>query len=260
MLPPAKKSLGQNFLIDDNISRKIVAALSLSGKDNVIEIGPGKGALTRLLSESCARVTAVEKDGYLAEYLRKEFTDFSNVEIVTGDFLEYELPVRDRPLKIVGNIPYNLTSRIVSNLVDQRAEIDIAVLMVQDEVAARLGGLPATKEYGAISVRLQLVSDVEKLFVVTPGCFRPRPRIDSRVVRMTFTNRDPLTDEEGFVRFVKGAFGMRRKMFRRFVAENYGKQAVELLQDRQKTGRIETFTPEEIYSVFLTLERNVRTK
>lgn len=254
----AKKSLGQNFLIDDNISRKIVSAVSVSRKDHVIEIGPGKGALTRLLSESHARITAVEKDRHLAEDLRRRFEGSRNIVIVTGDFLDYDLPAGNEPLKIVGNIPYNLTSRIVSRLVDQRKRIENAVLMVQDEVACRLSGSAGTKEYGAISVRLQLVSRVEKLFVVTPGCFRPRPRVDSRVVRITFTDTDALADEEGFVHFVKKAFGMRRKMFRHFVAEYYGKQAVDSLQERYQTGRIETFAPHEIYAIFITLEKNAR--
>lgn len=258
--PPAKKSLGQNFLIDDNISRKIVAALSATREDRVIEIGPGRGALTKLLIGHGARITAVEKDRYLAENLRKEFGEIPNIEIITGDFLEYDLPEDGRTLKIVGNIPYNLTSRIVSRLVDLRSKVDLAVLMVQDEVAARLSAPAGTKDYGAISIRLQLVSRIEKMFVVTPGCFRPRPRVDSRVVRIVFENRAPLTDEEKFVRFVKGAFGMRRKMFRHFVSERYGKGAVELLQERYRTERVETFSPEEIYTIFVTLENNVRHK
>lgn len=257
---PAKKSLGQNFLIDDNISRKIVTAISPSSDDMVIEIGPGRGALTRLLAMTGSRIVAVEKDRHLAESLRSELSAFTNLEIVTADFLEYNLPDKPLGLKVIGNIPYNLTAPIVSRLVDLRESIDLAVLMVQNEVAARLSAHPGTKDYGAISVRLQLVSEVEKMFVVTPSCFRPRPRVDSRVVRIVFKDKTALGDEEAFVSFVKGAFGMRRKMFRNFVAANYGKDSVELLQEEFRTARVETFTPNEIYGIFATLEKNVRHK
>ncbi len=255
---PAKKSLGQNFLVDENIARKIVDTVSASPADSLVEIGPGKGALTGLLANTGARIVAIEKDGHLAEDLRTRFSGHPNVQIVSGDFLEYEFGDRTSPVKVVGNIPYNLTSRIISRLVDNREKIDSAVLMMQDEVASRLAGLPGTKEYGAISVRLQLVAAVEKLFLVSPGCFRPRPRVDSRLVQIVFQSRDPLKDEDGFVMFVKGAFGMRRKMFRHFVASRYGKGAIEILEDRFKTGRIETFAPDEIYSMFVLLEKHVR--
>lgn len=255
---PAKKSLGQNFLIDENIARKIVDAVSASSTDSVVEIGPGKGALTGLLAATGAGIVAVEKDGYLAEDLRERFSGNPNVQIVSGDFLEYQFQNLTTPLKVVGNIPYNLTSRIISRLVDDRDRIDTAVLMMQDEVASRLAGPPGTKEYGSISVRLQLVARAEKLFLVTPGCFRPKPRVDSRVVRIVFQNREPLKNEDEFVRFVKDAFGMRRKMFRHFVAARYGKRSIEILEERFRTGRIETFSPGEIYCIFSTLEKDVR--
>ena len=255
---PAKKSLGQNFLIDENIARKIVDAVFAASTDSVVEIGPGKGALTRYLAATGAGIVAVEKDGYLAGDLREQFSGNPNVQIVSGDFLEYEFQNRTTPLKVVGNIPYNLTGRIISRLVDNRDRIDTAVLMMQDEVGSRLASPPGTREYGSISVRLQLVARVEKLFVVTPGCFRPRPRVDSRVIRIVFQNREPLKNEPEFVRFVKDAFGMRRKMFRHFVAARYGKRAIEMLEERFRTARIETFSPGEIYGIFSILEKNVR--
>jgi 16S rRNA (adenine1518-N6/adenine1519-N6)-dimethyltransferase len=256
----AKKSLGQNFLVDDNISRKIVSASSISHDDVVIEIGPGKGALTRFLVQSGARITAIEKDAALAADLKRELSGNANLDVVTGDFLEYEFPPGQPRCKVIGNIPYNLTSVIVSRLVDEREKIQSAVLMVQDEVARRLAAEPGTKEYGSISIRLQLVSEVERLFVVTPGCFRPVPKVDSRVVIIRFKGGSPLDDEAEFVRFVKSAFGMRRKMFRHFVASKFGKGAVELLDEKFRTRRVETFTPSEIYDIFAILENNVRHK
>ncbi len=254
----AKRSLGQNFLVDENISRKIVSALQVVPGDHVIEIGPGKGALTRLLAKSGARVTAVEKDSRLAADLRQSLAGYSNLEVLEGDFLEFSFPSSPARCKVIGNIPYNLTSRIVSRLVDERQRIESAVLMIQDEVARRLAASPGTKEYGAISIRLQIVSDVEKLFIVTPQCFRPRPKVDSRVVRFVFKTREPLGDEVGFVRFVKAAFGMRRKMFRHFVVHSYGKRFVDLLEEKYRTGRVETFDPTEIYRIFAILESNAR--
>ncbi len=256
----AKKSLGQNFLVDDNISRKIVVALSPTPEDSIIEIGPGQGALTRLLAESRAQVTAVEKDRELAKRLSVEFAPFSNVRIINADFLDYAFPVTPDRYKVVGNIPYNLTSKIVSRLVDLRQRINLSVLMVQDEVAERLAAKPGTKAYGAISIRLQLAADIQRLFVVTPGCFRPRPSVDSRVIRIAFREWSPSEDEEKFVRFVKEAFSSRRKMFRYLVARRYGKESVSTIETKFTTARVETFTPTEIYNLFETLERDARHK
>lgn len=260
MLAPhrAKKSLGQNFLTDSNIARKIVDALSISDGDMVVEIGPGKGALTNLLVSKYANVIAVEKDERLCSSLKHELSAFSNLNIIHADFLNYEFPVSNSRIKVVGNIPYNLTSKIVSKLVDERKEIDFAILMVQEEVAERLSAHVGTKEFGSISVRLQLVADVRKLFPVTPTCFQPRPGVNSRVIKITFEEREPLIDEYKFVDFVKRAFGMRRKMFRHYSAHYYGKKSIDLLPEKFKTNRIETFTPEEIFRLFLILEKNVR--
>lgn len=255
-----KKSLGQNFLIDKNIARKIVEAVSISKDDTVLEIGPGKGALTRLIAAKGAEVRAVEKDKHLFRALQVELASFSNLDLINGDFLEYELPNLAAITKIVGNIPYNLTSQIVSKLVDERSKIDCAVLMVQDEVAKRLSAHPGTKDYGSISVRLQLVADVKKLFLVGPTCFRPKPKVSSRVIKVVFKHRELLVNENEFVAFVKKAFGMRRKMFRHFAAHHYGKWSVDLLPDKFRTARIETFTPQEIYKLFSILENDVKVR
>ncbi len=255
----AKKSLGQNFLIDRNVARKIVEALSISKNDTVIEIGPGRGALTRLIADKSARAIAIEKDTELFAALKQELNSLSNLVLLNDDFLEYELPLLDTSTKVVGNIPYNLTSEIVSKLVDDRSRIVCAVLMVQDEVARRLSAAPGTKEYGSILVRLQLVAEVEKLFFVRSTCFRPQPNVNSRVIRILFKERESLADEKGFITFVKKAFGMRRKMIRHFAASHYGKSAIDSLPDKYKTARIETFTPQEIYQLFSILKNNDKT-
>ncbi|HEY9165011.1 MAG TPA: 16S rRNA (adenine(1518)-N(6)/adenine(1519)-N(6))-dimethyltransferase RsmA [Candidatus Kryptonia bacterium] len=252
-----KKSLGQNFLMDMNIAAKIVDALSPEENDFVVEIGPGKGALTRILAERGIRIETIEKDDELAAGLATSFRLNQNVKAIQGDFLEYDFPITEAPIKVIGNIPYNLTSEIVSKLVDERDRIYSAVLMVQDEVAARLSAKSGGKEYGALSIRLQLVADVEKLFLVPPTCFRPMPRVNSRVIRISFGKRRAIATEKEFVTFVKRAFGMRRKMFRHFVSHYYGKPAANALDEKWKTRRVETFSPEEIYSLFESLEKKV---
>ena len=254
----AKKSLGQNFLVDDNITRKIVNSLSISKSDYVIEIGPGKGALTKLLSMSAANVAAIEKDDELYNSLKRQFSECSNVEIINQDFLKYKFPYLNRPSKVVGNIPYNLTSEIISKLVDERSKIDFAVLMVQNEVAERLSAAVGTKDYGSISIRLQLVAEVKRLFFVSPNCFHPKPKVNSRVIKINFRNREYFEHEDNFIRFVKKAFGMRRKMFRHFVSHYYGPEFVGLLPEKFKTNRVETFTPEEIYNLFTILEKDAQ--
>lgn len=256
-LPRAKKSLGQNFLVDSNIARKIVEELSAFKLNTIIEIGPGRGALTSLLAAKNLIVTAVEKDKGLYLSLKHDLFMFPNITLIHDDFLNYEFP-DGPPVAVVGNIPYNLTSKIVSRLVDERRKIDYAILLVQEEVAARLSAQPGSKEFGSISVRLQLVGEVKKLFSVSPTCFRPRPSVNSRVVRITFKDREPLIDENEFVDFVKQAFGMRRKMFRHFAAHFYGKDAARILPEKFRTNRVETFTPQEIYRLFLILSRSNR--
>jgi 16S rRNA (adenine1518-N6/adenine1519-N6)-dimethyltransferase len=252
----AKKSLGQNFLVDGNIARKIVSELSISKDEPVLEIGPGKGALTRLLVKKTSHVIAVEKDKSLCNSLREEFGRVPHFELIDGDFLHYDFNLPNRMIKVVGNIPYNLTSKIVSRLVDFRSNINFAVIMVQEEVAERLAAKPGTKAYGAISIRLQLTGQVKKLFSVSPTCFQPRPKVNSRIIRISFCQREPLAREEVFVTFVKRAFGMRRKMLRHFVSHYYGQSGVERLPTEFHARRIETLPPEKIYGIFSILDKH----
>ena len=249
----AKKSLGQNFLVDGNIARKIVDELQISNCETVLEIGPGKGALTRLLVNKNSHVIAVEKDEQLYNSLQEEFASVLQLDLINGDFIDYNFPFSNKMIKVVGNIPYNLTSAIVSKLVDFRSKINFALLMVQEEVADRLAAQPGTKAYGAISVRLQLTAQVKKLFAVPPTCFQPKPKVDSRIVKIVFRRREPLAEESKFVSFVKNAFGMRRKMLRHFVSHYYGKAAIEKLTENLQPKRIETLAPEDIYALFSIL-------
>lgn len=253
--PRAKKSLGQNFLVDGNIARKIIDALSISNNEPVLEIGPGHGALTRLIARNTSRITAIEKDRHLYHSLMHEFDSIPSFDLINGDFLNYNFPFSNEMVKVVGNIPYNLTSKIVSKLVDFRSKIKFAVLMVQEEVADRLAAKPGTKSYGAISIRLQLTANVKKLFSVPPTCFQPAPKVNSRVVQISFRHREVLAEEDKFVTFVKRAFGMRRKMLRHFIAHYYGKTALQALPENLQVRRMETLPPEDIYNLFSKFSR-----
>lgn len=214
-----KKSLGQNFLRDDNIARKIVAALQPQESDTVIEIGPGEGALTVFLAGRVREMILVELDPRAISVLRDRFGNAST-HIVQADFLEYDLAEVSRRtgdrVRVVGNIPYNITSPILFHILDNRAVVKDATLMMQREVARRLVAGPGSKEYGIPSVFCDCFARVEKLFDVSPNVFFPRPEVFSSVVRITplVTPRYPLIDEGFFRAMVRSVFGKRRKTLR----------------------------------------------
>jgi len=215
MLSP-KKSLGQNFLRDDNVARKIVESLHGRPEDTVLEIGPGQGALTRLLSAVCSNLIAVEVDERAIELLKETFGD--SIEIVHADVRTISLSEaarrREGRIRVVGNIPYNLTSEILFWLIDQHDSVEDAVLMVQLEVARRFVARPKTKDYGILSVFVQFYTEAELLFKVSRNSFFPRPSVDSAVVRLSFKRKTPDCDEELFRTIVRGTFGKRRKTLR----------------------------------------------
>ena len=217
--PRLKKSLGQHFLHDDRIARKIVAAAELRPGDPVLEIGPGGGALTRHLVEAAGHVTVVELDGRVLEGLRAAFGD--RVRIIHGDILKTDLgALADRlgvgRWRVIGNLPYYITTPILFHLLDHRDRIQDALIMMQREVAARLVARPGTKDYGILTVECGLHADVEVLFAVQPGAFVPAPGVVSSMtrVRMLTEPRFPITDEVHFRRLVRGTFGKRRKTLR----------------------------------------------
>ncbi len=218
-----KQSLGQNFLRDDNISRKIVAAVHPQGQDVVLEIGPGEGALTKHLAPVCDKLIVVDIDSRVIERMELMFGE--QIEIIQGDVLETDFgKIRERrkagPLRIVGNIPYNITSPILFHILDNRQHIGDATLMMQREVARRLVAKPGTKDYGILAVSCQIFADVKMLFDVSPNCFFPAPKVTSTVVqlRMLGAPRFPLVDEQEFRRMVRGVFGKRRKTLRNSLA------------------------------------------
>jgi 16S rRNA (adenine1518-N6/adenine1519-N6)-dimethyltransferase len=221
---PAKRSLGQNFLVDANIQRKIVAAIGAGPHDEVLEIGPGRGALTRHLAGRVRRLVLVELDDDLARALAEEYGGRADVEVLHRDVLDVDLAgVSASPsdLLVVGNIPYNITTPILFHLLERPRPRDI-VLMVQDEVADRITARVGTKEYGALSVGVRTVAHVERLFEVGRGTFRPVPGVDSTVIRIRPLVPPPLTEEEEarLRNLVRAAFQWRRKQLRRILRDH----------------------------------------
>ncbi|NTW83245.1 MAG: 16S rRNA (adenine(1518)-N(6)/adenine(1519)-N(6))-dimethyltransferase RsmA [Chlorobiaceae bacterium] len=222
----AKKKLGQNFLTDRNITKKIVCAGKAGAEDNILEIGPGFGALTREIAEFCPSFTVVEKDPALAEFIRNEYPQ---LRVIEADFLTIDLePLSaQKPLKVYGNIPYSITSPILFMLLDNRRCFSSAVLMMQLEVAKRIVAKPGTKDYGILAVQLQAFCDIDYLFKVGRKVFRPEPRVDSAVIRITPKKNDPLDDADGFRRFVRIAFHQRRKTLLNNLRESYDTSGVD---------------------------------
>jgi 16S rRNA (adenine1518-N6/adenine1519-N6)-dimethyltransferase len=212
-----KKSLGQHFLLHPHQAQRIVAALHLSGAETVVEIGAGLGALTGFLALAARRVIALERDPELARFLREELlAEAAGVEVLCQDVLEFDFPgaAREagRPLAVVGNLPYQITSPLLFNLIRDRTAIAQAVLMMQQEVGARLAAAPGTSDYGILSVLGQYHFQITRLFSLSPGNFYPPPQVDSAVLRLVpETPAAAALDEPLLHRLVKTAFGHRRK-------------------------------------------------
>jgi 16S rRNA (adenine1518-N6/adenine1519-N6)-dimethyltransferase len=209
-----KKFLGQHFLSDQNIAKKIVGALDLTHAPQVLEIGPGTGVLTKLLLQHHPRnVKVSEIDRESVAYLRKHFPE---LEIIEGDFLNLSLgnffPAN---FSIIGNFPYNISSQIFFKVLDYRHQVTQVVCMLQKEVAERIASPPGNKTYGILSVLLQAFYNIEYLFSVSPGVFIPPPKVMSAVLRLTRNHRQHLAcNEKLFVVVVKQGFNNRRKTLR----------------------------------------------
>lgn len=211
--PPALKRLGQNFLIDPNIIRKIVALAALRPDEPVLEIGPGRGALTAGLCAAAGRVMAVEIDPQLQSHLQESLGHCRNFDLRIGDALEFPFDSLPPRTVVVANLPYHASTPLLFALLDARAHLDRMVLMLQTEVALRLTAKPNSKDYGILSVLTQEAADVELAFRVSANCFRPRPTVGSAVVRLTMKSTqgfDPVRHEQ-FRRLVRASFAHRRK-------------------------------------------------
>ncbi len=220
-----KQSLGQNFLTDPNVARNIVAAFELTANDSVLEIGPGLGVLTLLVQPRVRKLIAVELDRSLAAILQDKFVDCANFELLVEDFLKFELNQlsTDRRWRIIGNIPYHITSPILFKVLEARRAVQDMTLLLQKEVAARIVAKPNCKEYGILSVMSQAFADVKTLLQVPRTVFSPRPKVDSSLVRWTFTTErsNRIQDEWVFRQAVRRAFGQRRKMLRNSLKDGF---------------------------------------
>ena len=258
-LPTPNKRLGQNFLIDPNIVRKIVALAELSLNDHVLEIGPGRGILTEALCCAAGHVTAIEVDSRLHAYLETKQAELPNVELVCDDALAY--PVENLPMGtvVVANLPYYISTPLLFRLLDERGRFPRMVLMLQDEVADRLVAQPGGSDYGVLSVMAQYAADITKAFRVSAQCFRPRPEVASAVVLLRMQDRTRLSRQEevAFRALVKAAFAHRRKtLVNSLRDEGYELHAViEILPrlDIAPTRRAETLSVDDFLRLALAL-------
>jgi 16S rRNA (adenine1518-N6/adenine1519-N6)-dimethyltransferase len=211
--PAAIKRLGQNFLIDPNIVRKIVSLAEVGSQDTVLEIGPGRGILTEALCKTAGRVTAIEVDPRLHAFLAERQAEFPNLALLLDDAMTYPLEQLPFGTLVVANLPYYISTPLLFRLLEQRGRFPRLVLMLQEEVADRLAAKPGSDAYGLLSVMAQYAGDITKAFRVSSQCFRPRPEVGSAVVILRMKQQRALSWEEEprFGALVKAAFAHRRK-------------------------------------------------
>jgi 16S rRNA (adenine1518-N6/adenine1519-N6)-dimethyltransferase len=261
-----KPKLGQHFLVDDSAALEIIAALGDISERTVLEIGPGRGALTTLLAKRTRRIIAIELDRVLAAQLRMNFSLTPNVEIVEGDILAIDFdslfgpkPGSTRPgmehkierVRVLGNLPYFITSDILLRLFEYRKYFDELILMVQREVAERLAAKPGKSEYGLLSATAQLYAQVDNLFTLPPGSFSPPPKVHSTVVRLSIKPKlESLhVPETGFINFLKLAFGQKRKTLMNNLKAQY---TVPILRKAMEEAKVRP----EVRAEALSLEKS----
>ena len=274
----ARPKLGQHFLADSSAGLRIVDALGDISQRTVLEIGPGRGALTSLLASRARRLIAIELDRVLAAQLRMKFALRPNVEIIEADVLAVDLsslfapkpgttrpglPFTPEPVRVVGNIPYQITSELLLRLFHHRQYFESMVLMVQREVADRLAAQPGGSEYGLLSATAQLYARVEKLFTLPPGAFAPPPRVHSAVVRLIMESQFEALQvpEERFIEFLKLAFAQKRKTLWNNLKAKYRTHALKAAFDRAgvKPGaRAETLPLEKSAGLYRELANESR--
>lgn len=227
-----KKFLGQNFLVDDNIAKKIVNSLDINKNDTVIEIGPGRGVLTKYISGLTDNFYAVEIDSSIYEKLNSEYGD--KLKLIHKDFLKIDLESDiyandiSENIKIIGNIPYNITTEILFKLFESGDRIDSAVLMMQREVAKRLTAVPDTKDYGILAIQTQMHTIPKILFNVPPTAFFPKPNVFSSVVKLDFKkDLSGIKNRTLFRELVRESFGQRRKTMRNSLKKFFERNIID---------------------------------
>ncbi len=271
--PQTKPKLGQHFLNSEEFAARVVDALGDVSQSTVLEIGPGRGILTSLLARRARRLIAVELDRVLAAQLRLKFGMARNVEVIEADILAVDfdslfgpkpglsrpgIDLKPEPMKVVGNLPYYITSDILLRLFEFSKYFDSIVIMVQREVADRIAAQPGGRDYGMLSATAQLYGRVEKLFTLPPGAFVPPPKVHSAVLRLTI---DPQQEKlgvagDGFIDFLRLSFGQKRKTLWNNLKTKYeGAELKRALAEAKvkATVRAETLSLEESAAVYRAL-------
>lgn len=214
-----QKKFGQNFLIDTHVLEKIIHAAGVTKEDFVLEIGPGIGTMTQYLAEAAREVTAVEIDKNLIPILADTLSGYDNVTVINEDILKLDIckiaeeKNEGKPIKVVANLPYYITTPIIMGLFESHVPIDSITIMVQKEVADRMQEEPGSKEYGALSLAVQYYAKPEIVAIVPPNCFMPRPKVGSAVIRLTRHEQTPVKaeDERLMFQIIRASFNQRRK-------------------------------------------------
>ncbi|WP_041808476.1 16S rRNA (adenine(1518)-N(6)/adenine(1519)-N(6))-dimethyltransferase RsmA [Evansella cellulosilytica] len=234
-----KKSLGQNFLIDTNVLKRIVAAANVSQSTGVIEIGPGIGALTEQLAKEAKRVVAFEIDQRLLPILKETLSAYEHTKIIHQDVLKADVQkvIKDEfeeneELAVVANLPYYVTTPILMKLLEEKLPVRTIVVMIQKEVAERIAAKPNSKNYGSLSIAAQYYADAETVFTVPKTVFVPQPNVDSAILRLSIREKPPITvkDEAFFFEIIRASFAQRRKTILNNLAHHFStlsKQTIE---------------------------------
>lgn len=219
----AKKSLGQNFLIDKNMILKIIKYIDPKDNEKIVEIGPGFGALTDHLSQSVGNLVLIELDTKLADLLNEKYSDNKNIKVIKGNILKIDWKIFLPIDKIVGNLPYNISSQIIIKMFQHRKKINSAIITIQKEFAERLVSAPKSKKYGILSVYNQLYCDAKILFKISNQVFRPIPKVESTLIEMKFNKKlkYKIDDLDFFHKIVRTAFNQRRKQLRNSLSVFY---------------------------------------
>lgn len=261
----AKKGFGQNFLIDENILNKIIKTSKVTKDDGVIEIGPGIGALTEHLLINSKKVLAFEIDNDMINILNQELSDYSNLKIINEDFLKInpsdflEYFSDCKRIFVISNLPYYITTPIITKLLTSESNIEEMYLMVQKEVGMRLAGKPRTKDYNALSVFMAYKSKCKIEFEVPRNCFLPAPNVDSVIISVVRTKSDLKVNNEGhFLNFVQVIFNQRRKTLLNNLNNAYTFNKEEIIKvldelEYSRSVRSEELSLEDIYKLYITI-------
>jgi len=256
---PTKK-LGQNFLTDKTVINRILDSAALDSKDVVIEVGPGKGALTGRIATIVKNVYAIEKDNFLFGELNNKYASLSNLTLINEDALRTDFKTFEGnpKIKFIANLPYNITSPMLSRLTENRDLFSNIIIMIQKEVGDRIASEPGNKTYGSLSVLIQTFFNVTRLFTVPPGSFKPKPKVDSVVIKLvpTQTHCDLIKDINLYSRVVKSSFSSRRKMINNSLKSEFNKEEIEIsLSNSEISGKRRAETME--VSEFIRLANNI---